>query len=101
MSQSKVTVERDGALASDADASSNLPDLTHDSSSDIALEQIQSEPPTDVRSLTSSPAGKRIIIVVATLTGVNFLSSLSNGLLTVGLPRIASDTALPEHLQLW
>jgi hypothetical protein len=43
----------------------------------------------------------RIFAVIAVLTGVQFLSSLSNGFLTVGLPRIASDLSLPEHLLLW
>ncbi|RDW63556.1 hypothetical protein BP6252_11101 [Coleophoma cylindrospora] len=43
----------------------------------------------------------RVIITVATLTGVNFLSSLSTGLLTVGLPRMAADVELAEHLLLW
>lgn len=101
MSQLPATSERDRALASDTNASSTLPDLPHKPSSDIPLQQIPSEVSSDVEPITTSPAGKRIIIVIATLTGVNFLSSLSNGLLTVGLPRIASDTALPEHLQLW
>ena len=43
----------------------------------------------------------RIFAIIAVLTGVQFLSSLSNGFLTVGLPRIASDLSLPEHLLLW
>lgn len=43
----------------------------------------------------------RAIIVIASLAGVNFLSSLTNGLLTVGLPRMALDVALPQHLLLW
>lgn len=43
----------------------------------------------------------RIIVIIALLTGVNFLSSLSNGFITIGLPRIASDLSLPEHLLIW
>lgn len=43
----------------------------------------------------------RIFAIIAVLTGVQFLSSLSNGFLTVGLPRMASDLSLPEHLLLW
>ncbi|RDW59041.1 hypothetical protein BP5796_11965 [Coleophoma crateriformis] len=46
------------------------------------------------------PKGQ-LIITVATLTGVNFISSLSTGLLTVGLPRMAADVELAEHLLLW
>jgi hypothetical protein len=43
----------------------------------------------------------RSIIVIAALTGVSFLSSMSTGLLTVGLPRIAVDVKLPANLLLW
>ena len=43
----------------------------------------------------------RSIIVIAALTGINFLSSMSSGLLTVGLPRMAADVKLPAHLLLW
>jgi len=43
----------------------------------------------------------RIVVIIAVLTGVNFLSSLTNGFITIGLPRIASEISLPEHLMLW
>jgi hypothetical protein len=43
----------------------------------------------------------RSIIVIAALTGINFLSSMSTGLLTVGLPRMAVDVKLPANLLLW
>ena len=43
----------------------------------------------------------RSIIVIAALTGINFLSSMSTGLLTVGLPRMAADVKLPANLLLW
>lgn len=43
----------------------------------------------------------RTIIVIATLAGVTLVSSLSTGLLTVGIPRMALDVNLPEHLLLW
>lgn len=39
--------------------------------------------------------------MIAVLTGTAFASSLSTGLLTIGLPRIAADVELPEHLLLW
>lgn len=54
-----------------------------------------------VESETGFLPKRRSIIVIATLTGVNFLSSLSNGLLIVGLPRMALDVNLPTHLLLW
>lgn len=43
----------------------------------------------------------RTIIVIATLSAVNFLSSFSNGLLTIGLPRMALDIGLPDYLIAW
>jgi hypothetical protein len=43
----------------------------------------------------------RIVVIIIVLTGVNFLSSLCNGFITIGLPRIASDLSLSEHLILW
>jgi hypothetical protein len=43
----------------------------------------------------------RSIIVIAALTGISFLSSMSTGLVTVGLPRMAADVKLPAHLLLW
>ena len=43
----------------------------------------------------------RIVVIIIVLTGVNFLASLCNGFITVGLPRIASDLSLSEHLILW
>lgn len=43
----------------------------------------------------------RIVIVIAALGGVNFLNSLSNGFLTVGLPSIAKDLGLSSDLLSW
>jgi len=44
---------------------------------------------------------ERIVVIIAVLTGVQFLGSLSNGFIVIGLPRIAADLALPAHLMLW
>ncbi|MCJ1312459.1 hypothetical protein MMC25_006133 [Agyrium rufum] len=43
----------------------------------------------------------RATLVIANLTGVTFAASMSTGVLTVGLPRIASDLALGQSLLLW
>lgn len=43
----------------------------------------------------------RSIIVIAVLTLVLVLNSLTTGLLTVGLPRMAADLNLPDSLLLW
>ena len=43
----------------------------------------------------------RTVVVIATLTGTTIVSSFSNGLLTVGLPRMAKDVNLAGNLLLW
>ena len=43
----------------------------------------------------------RSIIVITQLSGINFVTSLSNGLLTVGLPAIASSLSLKDSLLVW
>jgi hypothetical protein len=43
----------------------------------------------------------RAVILIATLTGITFVGSMSGGLLTVGLPSIATDLGLPDNLLLW
>ncbi|KAK2838284.1 hypothetical protein FQN49_006432 [Arthroderma sp. PD_2] len=46
-------------------------------------------------------SGARSTIIILGLTGVTFLSCVSNGLLIVGLPEIAADLQLPDHLLFW
>lgn len=41
------------------------------------------------------------VVLTAQLAGVNLLSSVINGCITVGLPRIAADLKLPEELFFW
>lgn len=43
----------------------------------------------------------RAVILIATLTGITFVGSMSGGLLTIGLPWIAADLNLAENLLLW
>ena len=43
----------------------------------------------------------RSIIVIAILSTVLFVNSVSNGLLTVGIPRMAADLKLSEDLLFW
>ena len=43
----------------------------------------------------------RTVVIIATLTGTTIVSSFSNGLLTVGLPRMAKDVNLAANLLLW
>lgn len=53
---------------------------------------------TDVPTNVSRSRATAITVI---LTGVSFLNTMGSGLLTVGLPRIASDLDLPENLLLW
>jgi hypothetical protein len=41
------------------------------------------------------------ILVITTLTGMTLASSISTGLLTIGLPIMATDLELPENLLFW
>ena len=43
----------------------------------------------------------RTTAIIFVLTAVNFTCSMSNGLVTIGIPHIAADTNLPNHLLLW
>lgn len=47
------------------------------------------------------PPGLHPVALTAQLAGVNLLSSVINGLITVGLPRINADLKLPEELFFW
>lgn len=43
----------------------------------------------------------RAVILIATLTGITFVGSMSTGLMTVSLPSMAADLNLPANLLLW
>lgn len=61
-----------------------------------------SEPPQETFDIEDGTLKQgRIIVIIAVLSGSSFLSSLTNGFITIGLPKIASDLSLPAHLLLW
>ena len=70
-----------------------------------AMDDLKSLPDSSFRAPLDLEGGAlkegRIVVIIIVLTGVNFLGSLCNGFITVGLPRIASDLSLSEHLILW
>ena len=43
----------------------------------------------------------RTIMIIFSLTAVTFTSSMSTGLVTIGIPRIADDLRLANNLILW
>lgn len=59
---------------------------------------LDSQPLTTDHTMRHSARATLIILQVSMM---NFLTSISSGLIVVGLPRIASDLNLPEQLYLW
>ena len=53
------------------------------------------------QDLPQNLSRSRAVVITASLTGIMFASSMSFGLLAVGLPVIAEDLDLPENLLLW
>lgn len=56
-------------------------------------------PPEEV--LIPTLRKSRTIILIAALTGIDFVSSVSDGLVTIGLPQMGVDIGLPANLLLW
>lgn len=54
-----------------------------------------------LHNVLGPPRHSRGWIIVTQLAGINFVTSFSTGLLTVGLPTIAADLALDQSLQVW
>lgn len=75
-------------LASAAKVTSDRPDLVGISSQD------------EERNNPTLPKG-RYIIVIAQLAGINFITSFSNGLITVSLPVMSAALDLQRSLLLW
>ena len=72
--------------------------------SQISLALDANSPVTTVQDRESAPttlSKGRSIIVITQLAGINFLTSFSNGLVTVGLPAIAAALHLEHRLLLW
>ena len=43
----------------------------------------------------------RAVVITFAITAVTFTCSMSTGLITIGIPQIAVDLRLPNHLILW
>lgn len=62
------------------------------------------DPPSNRRAVESNAAvltRGRSYIVITVLSLVLFVNSVSTGILTVGIPRMAADLKLSEDLILW
>lgn len=70
--------------------------------SEAVLEAGPSPPPGAV-VVTTRPEQSLWVaaLIMATLSGLTFTSSMTTGLLTIGLPNMAVDLALTDALLLW
>lgn len=62
------------------------------------------EPEANNRPVSDAPQELsllRLCTIAAAITGVLVASSMTTGLITVALPTMAKDLAIPEHLLLW
>lgn len=59
----------------------------------------QLPPPPETADQPSSKA--RTVLILTTIAGISFLNTFGSGLLTVAIPRIATDLQLAEGLLLW
>ena len=72
--------------------------------SQVSIALSSTSPITTLRDhepASSTLSKGRSIIVITQLAGINFLTSFSNGLVTVGLPTIAAVLHLDHNLLLW
>lgn len=80
----------------DAVALRSIRAIDDDTSASLVAHQRDGAPAVQPRPPKLHP-----VVLTVQLAGVNLLSSMVNGYITVGLPRIASDLKLPEELFLW
>lgn len=80
----------------DAIALRSVRAIDDDTSASLFARQSDGAPAAQPKPPTLHP-----VVLTAQLAGVNLLSSIINGNITVGLPRIAADLRLPEELFFW
>lgn len=80
----------------DVIAQRSIRTVERDSSSSLAARR-----PEDSPDIQQGPKKLHPVILTAQLAGVNLLSSVINGYITVGLPQITSDLNVPEELFFW
>lgn len=68
-----------------------------------AADSLVAPRPESIPDVQQASSTKKLhpVILTAQLAGVNLLSSVINGYITVGLPRITSDLEVPEELFFW
>ncbi|KAI4215052.1 MAG: hypothetical protein LQ351_002366 [Letrouitia transgressa] len=71
----------------------------HDSTRESPIARLQREPDEQaIQSNTEEMSRGRLIVIVGVLFGITTVGSFSTGLLTVGLPRMATDLQLAGNL---
>lgn len=74
----------------------------HDSTRESPIARLQREPDEQaIQSNTEEMSRGRLIVIVGVLFGITTVGSFSTGLLTVGLPRMATDLQLAGNLLIW
>ena len=71
----------------------------HDTSADHAVRP--TEPMLSIPITRPDMRQSRAIIVILQLTAITALTSISSGLMTVSIPRIASDLHIQPQLYYW
>lgn len=61
----------------------------------------QANQPLPIQVFPAGLSKVRSVVIIATLTGTTVVSSFSNSLLSIVLPRMAKDVDLPVNLLLW
>lgn len=77
-----------------ATSSSALQQSSFNDDSDVSITR-------ELNTSSSRGSNLKIFLVVFQLCAINFLSSFTNGIITVGLPTIAQSISLPRSLYLW
>lgn len=68
-------------------------------SADHAIQDI--EPILPTATTRSEVRQSQAIVVILQLTAITFLTSMTTGLMTVSIPRIAADLAIQPQLYYW
>jgi hypothetical protein len=86
-------------MSSTIELSSRSGEVTEDGSSTITQEPLARQTEQDAAVTGISKA--RAVTIVGSVASVNFLNTMTSGILAVALPRMAKDLQLPPALLLW
>jgi MFS family permease len=93
-----ITATESFELQTRPSASKSTPQILHPTSSNVEINRAIGR---TLGTSTKPASNARAILTVFQLCMINFLSSFTNGIITVGLPTIAQAISLPRSLYLW